>query len=137
MTAPDRRARLASWTRVLGAAALLAVGLDHLDELTSAHYSQVPTIGTLFALNFAAATLVAVGLAARIAPAVLAATGMAIAGGSLTALLVSESGGLFGFREYGYRGAIVLAIALDGAALVLLAAHLLTARRRPGRGARA
>ena len=48
-------------TRYLGAAALLAVGADHLDQYTSAHYDAVPTIGTLFVLNFVSATLVAAG----------------------------------------------------------------------------
>jgi hypothetical protein len=120
------------WTRLLGAAALLGVGLDHLDELIAGGYSAIPTIGTLFALNLAAATLVAAGLVLpwRRARTVLAAAGMGIAGGSLVALLVSEATPLFGFMEFGFRAAIGLAIALDVAALVLLGAHL-TVRARP------
>jgi hypothetical protein len=142
MTSRNGRSRLAAWTRLLGAAALLGVGLDHLDELSAGHYSAIPTIGTLFALNFASATLVAGGLvvpwqrlgglAGRLAPRLLAAGGIGIAAGSLAGLLVSESTGLFGFMETGYRGAIVFAIGLDVAALVLLSAHLAVAASRAG-----
>lgn len=139
--------RVTSWTRALGAAALLGVGLDHLDEFSAGHYSAIPTIGTLFFLNFASATLVAAGLAApwrrlhnpmgRLGPAVLAGAGIAVAAGSLAGLLASEWVGLFGFTEVGYRGAIVLAIGLDVTALVLLSAHLaaITIRRTPSRRA--
>jgi hypothetical protein len=127
-----------TWLRLLGAAALLAVGLDHLDELTVGHYSAIPTIGTLFALNFAAAALVACALVVpwrrlrgETGRAVLAAAGVAIAAGSLAALLVSESTTLFGFRETGYRAAIVLALALDVAAIALLGTYLVAYRVRP------
>lgn len=135
--------RLAPWARALGAAALLAVGLDHLDEFSAGHYSAIPTIGTLFILNFASATLVAAGLAVpwqrlrtglgRVAPAALAAVGIGVAAGSLAGLFASEWFGLFGFKEVGYRGAILLAIGLDVAALVLLSSYLaavLSDRRR-------
>jgi hypothetical protein len=117
--------------RYLGAAALLAVGADHLDQLVAEHYSAIPTIGTLFVLNVVAATTVAAGLAAPVerlagrgAVAVLAAAGVVIAGGSLVGLLVSESWSLFGFVESGYRAGIVVAIALDGATILLLGAFL-------------
>jgi hypothetical protein len=45
--------------RYLGAAALLAVGLDHLEQRSAAHYAAIPTIGTLFLLNFVSATVLA------------------------------------------------------------------------------
>jgi hypothetical protein len=124
--------------RLLGVAALLGVGIDHLAELTVGHYSSIPTIGTLFALNFASAAVVALALlapwrrlgerAGRIAPPLLALAGIGIAAGSLAGLLISESSGLFGFTEDGYRGAIMLAIGLDAATLVLLGADLATIR---------
>jgi hypothetical protein len=50
---------LAPALRVLGAVLLLGVGRDHIEQYYGGSYSVVPTIGTLFALNFAAATLVA------------------------------------------------------------------------------
>ena len=85
--------------RYLGAAALLGVGIDHLQQYFGASYSAIPTIGTLFALNFVAAVLLAAGLIApleRLFPragkpilGVLAASGIGVAMGSLIALLVS------------------------------------------------
>jgi hypothetical protein len=116
-------ARVRPWTRALGALALLGVGLDHLDEYAVAHYSAIPAIGTLFVLNFAAAAALAVAFAVR-PRRLFAAGGIAVAAGSLAALVASEQSPVFGFRETGYRPAIVLAIALDVAAIGLLALHL-------------
>ncbi|MFL5828177.1 MAG: hypothetical protein ACJ76V_16785 [Thermoleophilaceae bacterium] len=116
--------------RYLGALALLGVGIDHIQQYYGASYSAIPTIGTLFALNFVSAALVALGLVAPVARiagrratavlGVLAMSGIGIAAGSLAGLLVSENGGLFGFREMGYRQAIVVSIALELATIVLL-----------------
>jgi hypothetical protein len=125
--------------RYLGAAALLAVGIDHLWQYSADSYSVVPTIGTLFALNFASATVVAIGLVAPLqrlrgrwgaaAHALLAVAGIAIALGSLVGLEVSETSGLFGFMEAGYRPAIVLSIALEAVTIALLCAFLDALRR--------
>jgi hypothetical protein len=97
----------AAWTRSLGALALLGVGLDHLEQDVVDHYSAIPTIGTLFVLNFAAAAVVAAGLIApvqrlpgrvgEVAVPALCLAGIGVAAGSLAGLLVSESSGLFGF----------------------------------------
>ena len=97
-------------------------------------YSAVPTIGTLFLLNFISAAVLAVGLLApvqrlpgrlgRLAIPVLSAGGIGVAAGSLAGLIVSESTGLFGFMETGYRSGIVVSIALEVATIVLLLAHL-------------
>jgi hypothetical protein len=136
----------ASWTRYLGALALFGVGLDHLEQWSVDSYSAVPTIGTLFALNFASATLLAAGLAApvqrlpgpmgRLAVPLLGVGGIGVAAGSLVGLLLSESGGLFGFAESGYRPAILLSIGLEVATIALLGAHLALPRRaRPAREA--
>jgi hypothetical protein len=120
--------------RYLGALALLGVGIDHLDQYLADSYSAIPTIGTMFRLNFAASTLVALGLVAPIgriagrwaarARALLAAGGMAIAAASAAALLVSEHGGPFGFAERGYREAIVVSLALETATVLLLGLYL-------------
>ena len=117
-----------------GALALLAVGLDHLQQYSAESYSAVPTIGTLFLLNFISAAVLAVGLTApverlpgrlgRIAIPLLSAGGIGVAAGSLAGVIVSESTGLFGFMESGYRSAIVVSIALEVATIVLLLAHL-------------
>jgi hypothetical protein len=121
-------------TRYLGAGALLAVGLDHLEQRTTAHYSAIPTIGTLFLLNFVSATVVAVGLAlplerlggpvGRRLLTLLALSGIGIAAGSIAGLLISESTGLFGFMETGYRSAIVLSLVFEGATIILLGIYL-------------
>ena len=127
-------------SRYLGAAALLGVGIDHIQQYAGAEYSVIPTIGTLFVLNFAAATVVAIALCLPIERAgrhgrqvlsCLAALGIAVAAGSLAALLVSEHTPLFGFMEYGYRQAIVISIVLESVASVLLGAYLIGAVRRP------
>src|SRR3954468_22150296 len=109
--------------RYLGAAALLGVGIDHIQQYFGASYSAIPTIGTLFALNFASAVLLAAGLIApieRIFPRAgnlilgfLAASGIGVAMGSVIALLVSEQTPLFGVMEHGYRQAIVISIVLE------------------------
>jgi hypothetical protein len=133
--------------RYLGAAALLGVGIDHIQQYFGASYSFIPTIGTLFALNFASAVLLAAALvlpvervfprAGRRILGFLAASGIGVAMGSLIALLVSEQTPLFGFREYGYRQAIVVSIVLEVATTLLLGAFLLglvrsaTMRLRP------
>jgi hypothetical protein len=134
--------RVALGARYLGALALLGVGVEHLVEYADDSYSVIPTIGTLFALNFASAALLACalavpvqrlpGLAGRLALPLACAGGIGVAAGSLAALVISESGGLFGFMETGYRPAIVLSIALEVATILLLGAHL-AARRAPGR----
>ena len=129
---------VATAARFLGAAALLGVGLDHLEQFSIEHYSAIPTIGTLFALNFASAALIASALAApvqrlagragRIAVPLLSVGGISVAAGSIAGLLLSETSGLFGFMEVGYRPAIILSIALELATIVLLSLHVVMAR---------
>jgi hypothetical protein len=138
----DRRATIAAAARYLGALAVLLTGVDHIEQYAVDHYDLVPTIGTLFLLNFVSALVVAVGLvmplgriAGRRAGAVralFAVGGIGIAVGSLAGLFVSESSALFGFREYGYRTPIVLAIVAEVAAVVFLAVFL-ALRARPRR----
>jgi drug/metabolite transporter (DMT)-like permease len=116
--------------RVLGAALLLFVGADHFYEYSSDHYSAIPTIGTLFLLNFIGATAIGVLLllpVQRILPRLgrnalltLILGGFAIAATSLTFLLISEHTTVFGFMEANYRTAIVVAIASEAAAAVCL-----------------
>jgi hypothetical protein len=125
---------MALLARYFGAAALLAVGLDHLEQRTAAHYAAIPTIGTLFLVNFVSATVVAVALAlplerlgspaGRRLPALLALSGVGVAAGSVAGLLISETTGLFGFMEDGYRSAIVLSLGFEGTTIVLLGTYL-------------
>jgi hypothetical protein len=128
------RSIVAQASRYLGALAVLATGIAHIEQYSVDDYSTVPTIGTLFLLNFIAAIVMAVGLIAPIrrvagrytdlVRAVLAVGGIGLGILSLAALFVSESSGLFGFVEHGYRMAIVVAIAVEAAATVFLAAFL-------------
>src|SRR5881227_2114950 len=120
--------------RWLGAVALLSVGIDHLYEYYARDYQAIPTIGTLFLLNFVSALIVALGLVAplrRFAGRftarlvdLFALSGIGIACATLAGLLISESRPVFGFREFGYRSEIVISIGLDVATVVLLATFL-------------
>jgi Na+/H+ antiporter NhaD/arsenite permease-like protein len=130
-----RRSIVAQASRCLGALAVLATGIAHIEQYSVDHYSTVPTIGTLFLLNFIAAIVIAVGLIAPLrrvtgrytdlVRAVPAVGGIGLGVGSLAGLFVSETTGLFGFVEHAYRMAIVVAILVEVAATVLLVAFLL------------
>ena len=128
------RATIALIALYLGALSVLVTGVAHLEQYSVDSYSTVPTIGTLFLLNFIAAIVIAAGLIAplgRVAGrytdavrAVLAVAGIGLGILSLVALFVSETTGLFGFVEHGYRMAIVVAIVTEVAATVFLVAFL-------------
>jgi hypothetical protein len=126
-------------TRTLGALALLVVGGVHFQQYRYAFYSAIPTIGPLFLANFIAATTLGLFLLAPIrAPLgrfgtlldrLAAVAGVAVATGALTALLISEHTPLFGFRERGYRFAIVLAITSEAVAIAMFTLFLVRTRR--------
>src|SRR5580693_4870204 len=107
------RAIVAQAFRYLGALAVLATGVAHIEQYSVDNYSTVPTIGTLFLLNFIAAIVIAAGLTAplrrvtgRYSEAIrgaLAVGGIGLAVGSLVALFVSETTGPFRFGEHGCR----------------------------------
>jgi hypothetical protein len=132
--------------RVTGALALLAMGALHLQQYLDAEYSSIPTIGTLFILNFVGALVIALGLLVpleRLLPrvgatavSVLALGGAAMGAAAIVFLLISESTALFGFMEAGYRTPIVVALISEGLAVVLLGTFavmsLLGARRTLG-----
>lgn len=134
VTTPRTRTILAFAALAIGAVALLATGADHLEEYTSNQFSTVPTIGTLFLLNFVAATAVGIGLllplrqiVPRVADplrALLAVAGIGIAATSLIALWISESSSLFGFTDNGFRPAIIVAIVAEGTAVLALTSYL-------------
>jgi hypothetical protein len=131
---PRRRSNIARATLYLGALSVLATGGDHIQQYYGDSYSSVPTIGTLFLLNFVSAVVVAAGLVAplgRVAGrhadairAIFAVSGIGVAVGSLAGLFISESSGLFGFVEHGYRTPIALAIVAEVAATCFLVVFL-------------
>jgi hypothetical protein len=105
--------------RILGAAAVLVVGAVHLEQYFGVHF-----------LNFIGSVVIAAGLLLplRRLHALFALGGIAIGVVSFVFLELSEHGGIFGFQDYGYRAAIVVALAAEAAAAVLLAAYLLLRR---------
>ena len=129
-----KRLSIARAFRYLGAVAVLATGVAHIEQYIVDNYSTVPTIGTLFLLNFIGAIVIAVGLIAplgRIAGrytdsvrAVMAIGGIGLGLLSLAGLFISETTGLFGFVEHGYRMAIVVAIVAEAAAVAFLVTFL-------------
>jgi hypothetical protein len=140
MLTDHTRTTLARLALGVGAAAVLATGADHFYEYSANGFSTVPTIGTLFLLNFLAATLVGVGLVLPLrrisrrladpARTLLALSGIGIAATSLVGLWISESSSLFGFTDYGFRATIVVAIVAEATAVVALTAYLLLVRTR-------
>jgi hypothetical protein len=117
--------------RVLGALAVLAVGAVHLEQYFGVHFNVVPVIGPLFALNFAGAALIALGLLLplRRLHILLALGGIGLAATSFVFFFISERQPLFGFQDYGYRPAIIIALAAEAAAVALLGAYLVGGRR--------
>jgi hypothetical protein len=133
----------ASAVRIAGALSLLAVGAVHLQQFVTA-YSAIPTIGTLFVLNFAGATVLGLGLLAPLArlsgrwgralPALLAGGGIVLSASAFAFLLISERTPLFGFKEPGYDASAIMAARVsEVAAVVLLSAFLAAplAKRAP------
>lgn len=120
--------------RFLGALAVLAIGAVHLEQYLYL-YSAIPTIGPLFLLNVAAATVLGLALLApsdRLGQAwhglltpLVALAGVGLAAGTFVFLLISEHTPLFGFREPGYDPTAITASRIaDVAAVVLLGAYL-------------
>jgi hypothetical protein len=132
------RSTIAQVALYLGALSVLGTGVVHIQQYYDQDYSTIPTIGTLFFLNFVAAVVITVGLIAplgrvtrRYAGAIrslFAIGGIALGVLSLVALFVSESSGLFGFQENGYRTAIVLAMVAEIGATLFLVVFLAASR---------
>ncbi|MGH2925345.1 MAG: hypothetical protein ACRDK1_05160 [Solirubrobacterales bacterium] len=120
--------------RALGALAVLAVGAIHLHEYLKL-YSAIPTIGTLFVLNFVGATVIGLGLLAplerlmgrwgSVAVVLLALGAIGLAATAFAFLTISEHTPLFGFMEPGYDPSGILASRIaEGATVVLLGTFL-------------
>lgn len=121
--------------RLLGALSVLAVGAVHLQQYNYL-YSSIPTIGTLFLLNFVGATAIGLGLLApvermlgrlgEVALALLSLGGIGLSASAFVFLLVAERTPLFGFQEPGYDPtAIMAARASEIVAVVALSVFLL------------
>ncbi len=129
---PEQRpGRTPAILRTLGAIAVLVVGAVHLEQYFAEHFRVVPIVGPLFALNFAGATLIGLGLLVpgarmRFLHPLLALGGIGLAATSFVFLFISEHQPLFGFQDYGYRVEIVIALVAEAVAVVALAAYLAT-----------
>ncbi len=144
----DRLRRL-FWpgVRVLGALSLLAVGAVHLQQYNTL-YSAIPTIGSLFLLNFLGATAIGLGLLAPVerllgrwgaaAVTLLALAGVALAATAFVFLLISERTPLFGFMEPGYDPRAIMTARVAELATIGLLGSFLVARlgRKVGMGRR-
>lgn len=134
MPANHVRTILARLALIIGAGAVLATGADHLYEYAAVGFSTVPTIGTLFFLNFLAGTIIGLGLLiplrrfanqhADSLRGLFALSGIGLAMTSLVGLWISESSSLFGFTDYGFRSTIVVAIVAEATAVIALSAYL-------------
>ncbi|WP_347057460.1 hypothetical protein ABC795_12205 [Blastococcus sp. HT6-30] len=132
-TARDRRSDLLTWIlHVAGAALLAAMAWIHLD-LWFDGYRTIEVIGPGFMLNAIAGFALAVAL--LVVPRRLlwpvAALGAPTVSGSLAALLLSTTVGLFGFVESTAAPLWWETFWIEAAAAVALAVLALVARRRP------
>jgi hypothetical protein len=123
--------------RFLGGLSLLSVGAVHLQQYDYL-YSTIPTIGTLFLLNFAGATAIGLGLLAPVerllgrlgAPALglLALGGIGLAASAFVFLLIAEQTPLFGFMEPDYDPPAILAARVSEALTVVALGAFAAAR---------
>lgn len=114
-------------TRSLAAVLLVAGGLVHL-ELWNGGYRAIPQIGPLFMANFVGSIALAVAIfVSRRASAALA--GILFAAGSLVALVLSRTVGVFGFTEAAWTPEAMKTLAFEVGAIVALAAALMMQRR--------
>jgi hypothetical protein len=135
----DRGAVLLLATRVLGALGLLVTGGLHLQQYLVL-YSAVPTIGTLFLLNFGGASVIGLALLTPLQRATrslgrlllvpLALAGIALSAVAFAFLLISERMPLFGFQEPGYSPPAILAAQVAEMATVLFLGTFLVGRVR-------
>jgi hypothetical protein len=123
--------------RIIGAALLVWMGWIHL-HLWSNGYKHLPTIGTLFLLNFVGAVVLAAALllSPRRYLAVPSAAGALMAAATLVSLAISINIGLFGFTDFLDAPFVHLSIWVESAAFLVLAATtvgsvILTRRPQP------
>jgi len=105
-------------TRLFAAVLLLAGGLIHYD-LWNAGYRHIPRIGPLFIAN----CILSVAIAATLVVtrrATVAAAGIILAAGSLTALVLSRTTGLLGFTETAWTPQAINTLLAEAGAIVTL-----------------
>ena len=114
---------------LIGAVLLIVSSVIHL-HLWSKGYRHVPTIGPLFLLQGVVGIVIAlaVGVTRRTWAAL---AGAVFAASTMGGLLLSVEVGLFGFKDSLSAPDASLSLAVESAALVVLASAALVGRRRP------
>jgi hypothetical protein len=125
--------RTVSLFRVAGAAFVLAGGAVHLQQYDEG-LRYVPKIGTSFLLNAAASVVVALWIVVR-RDRWSSLAGIAMALGTLLALGAARYGALFDYREPTWRTPVVVAVAVEVLAVVVLTGAFVL-ERRPARRSR-
>lgn len=116
----------ARFARSLAAALLFVGGIVHFD-LWNDGYRHIPKIGPLFMANFVGSiALAAAVLASR--RAIVAWVGITFAAGSLVALVLSRTVGVFGFSEAIWTTQATKTLATEVGAIVALGAVLIMQR---------
>jgi uncharacterized membrane protein YdcZ (DUF606 family) len=106
--------------RYLAALMIVVVGVVHLQQYTD-FIKDVPTIGTLFLLNGAAAGVIVIMLAVPRLRLLGAAAGLGLCVGSLVSIALSfTTSGIFDYTEPDLRTPIIVAIASEVIALAAL-----------------
>ncbi|MEA2297816.1 MAG: hypothetical protein QOF77_752 [Solirubrobacteraceae bacterium] len=115
---------MARWVRVVGALLIIGVGVVHLEQYLD-FIKDVPTIGVLFLLNSFGAGAICLMLAGPLRlPGALG--GILLSLGSLVSIAVARYAdrGLFDYREPTWRTPIIIAVALEVLAVIVLAVTL-------------
>jgi hypothetical protein len=115
-------------TRLLASALLLAGGIIHY-ELWNSGYRNVPKIGPLFLANFGGSIVLAAAVLLSRRAAV-ALGGIVFAAGSLTALVLSRTVGVFGFTETVWTSQAIRTLAAEAGAIAALGCALTMQRRQ-------
>ncbi len=117
----------------MGTAALVVIGIVHLNLYAREHYDQIPTIGPLFLLDVILAWLTAIAIVALRSAwirRITAGMGALLCIGTFAGYMVTLVHPLFGFEEpyVSYSGGVAMAAELAGAACLGL--YALGADRR-------
>jgi hypothetical protein len=115
-------------TRLLAAGLLLAGGVIHFD-LWRGGYRHIPQIGPLFMANFVGSIVLATALVSS-RRATFAVGGIVFAAGSLAALVLSRTVGVFGFTETVWTSQAIRTFASEAGAIAALG-WVLTMHRHP------
>jgi hypothetical protein len=118
-------------TRSLASALLLAGGIIHYD-LWRGGYRYIPRIGPLFLANFVGSIVLAAAVVIS-RRATVAAAGIVFAAGSLAALVLSRTVGVFGFTETVWTTQAVRTLAAEAGAIAALGWALTMQHRQPQR----